>query len=146
MSTHEPSTHPGYDLRLTPRGDHLQVNVSGDIDAQVVRIAYWGQIAREAKARGQRKLLVHDRRKGTPASQLELAELAQLFKHEAQHFDRVAVVEPTPEFLPAGEHAEILAQAAGINMRIFIDAAQAERWLRYGSPDDVPSDGWIDRH
>ena len=136
MSTqHSPST-TDYALRLTPSGDHLRVEVSGDIDAQAVRIAYWRQIAEEAKARGLRKVLVRDRRKGHPASPNELAELAQLFKSEAPNFDRVAVVEPTPEFLPAVEHAEIFAQAAGINVRIFVDAAQAERWLRYGSPDD----------
>ena len=134
---------PGYSLRLTPRGDHLQVSVSGDIDAQAVRIAYWRQIAQEAKSRGLRKVLVHDRRKGTPATPSELAELAQLLKGEAEHFDRVAVIEPSPEFLPAVEHAEIFGQAAGINVRIFIDAAQAERWLRYGSPDDVPDDARI---
>jgi hypothetical protein len=136
---------PGYALRLTPRTDHLQVHVSGDIDAQAVRIAYWRQIAIEAKQLGLRKLLVHDRRKGTPATPAELAELARLFKDEALNFDRVAVVEPTPEFLPAVEHAEILGQAAGINIRIFIDAAQAERWLRYGSPDDTPEDERIRR-
>ena len=45
MATQATSDSPGYDLRLTPRGDHLQVNVSGDIDAQAVRIAYWRQIA-----------------------------------------------------------------------------------------------------
>ena len=146
MATQATSDSPGYDLRLTPRGDHLQVNVSGDIDAQAVRIAYWRQIAEEAKARGQRKLLVHDRRKRVPATPVELAELAQLLRDEAPHFDRVAVVEPTPEFLPAVEHAEILGQAEGINVRIFIDAAQAVRWLRYGSPDDDPEGGLAGTH
>jgi hypothetical protein len=146
MASKELPEHATYELRLTPRNDHLQVDVSGDIDAQAVRIAYWQQIAREARARGQRKLLVHDRRKGTPATPGELAELAQLLKGEAEHFDRVAVVEPTPEFLPAVEHAEILGQAAGINVRIFIDAAQAVRWLRYGSPDDVPDEALLGPH
>jgi hypothetical protein len=140
MASNELPGNDAYQLRLTPRGDHLQVEVSGDVDAQAVRIAYWRHIAREARARGERKLLVHDRRKGIPATPAELAELAQLLKDQAEHFDRVAVVEPTPEFLPAVEHAEILGQAAGINVRIFIDAAQALRWLRYGSPDDVPGD------
>jgi hypothetical protein len=134
-------TDPGYTLRLTTRGDHLLVQVAGDIDAQAVRIAYWRQIAEEGKARGQRNLLVYDRMKGKPASPTEIAELAQLLKNEAPNFDRVAVVEPTAEFLPAVEHAEILGQAAGINVRIFIDSAQAERWLRYGSPDDQPDAG-----
>src|SRR5688572_19221352 len=85
-------TDPGYTLRLTTRGDHLLVQVAGDIDAQAVRIAYWRQIAEEGKARGQRKLLVYDRMKGKPASPIEIGELAQLLKNEAPNFDRVAVV------------------------------------------------------
>src|SRR5688572_17678733 len=93
MATRNPLPNdPGYTLRLTTRGDHLLVQVAGDIDAQAVRIAYWRQIAEEAKALGQRKLLVYDRKKGKPASPIEIGELAQLLKNEAPNFDRVAVV------------------------------------------------------
>jgi hypothetical protein len=53
---------------------------------------------------------------------------------EAEHFDRVAVVEPTLEFVPAIKHAEIHGQERGINVRVFGQRAEAERWLRYGSP------------
>ncbi|WP_460727515.1 hypothetical protein [Lysobacter rhizosphaerae] len=127
---------PDYALRLVEHGDHLQVEVSGGIDAQAVRIAYWRDIVAEAKERGLRKLLVTDRKKGKPASQAELAELALVFHEEAPNFDRVAVIEPTPEFLPAIEYAEIFGQGMGINVRIFSDHREAERWLRYGSPDD----------
>lgn len=129
-------SEPGYALRLTPHADYLQVEVSGDIDAQPVRIAYWRQIAAEGKARGMRKLLVTDRKKHAPATPAELAELAQLFQGEGRNFDRVAVIEPTPEFLPAVEYGEIFGQGMGINVRVFSDGREAERWLRYGSPDD----------
>jgi hypothetical protein len=54
-----------YALHLVEHGDHLQVEVSGGIDAQAVRIAYWREIVAEAKERGLRKLLVTDRRKGS---------------------------------------------------------------------------------
>ena len=128
--------HPDYALRLIERGDVLEVQVSGGVDAQQVRIAYWQEIADEGKARGLRKLLVTDRKKGVPATPSELSELAALLQHEARHFDRVAVVEPTPEFVPAVEYAEIYGQGLGINVRIFSDIREAERWLRYGSPDD----------
>jgi hypothetical protein len=132
----EERVHPEYRLRLTQRGDFLKVEVSGDIDAQAVRIAYWREIAAEGKARGLRKVLVTDRKKGHPASPAELAELATLFQEESGNFDRVAVIEPTPEFLPAVEYAEIFGQSVGINVRIFTVSREAERWLRYGSPDD----------
>ena len=130
------AVHAQYSLKVEPADDVLQVRVSGDVDAQAVRIAYWRQIAALGRERGVRKLLVVDRRKGVPATPSELAELAHLFHGEAEHFDRVAVVEPTPEFLPAIEPAEILGQDAGINVRVFGEVAPALRWLRYGSPDD----------
>ena len=136
MSPDPQSGDPGYQLRLTPRGDFLQVDVSGDIDAQEIRIAYWRQIAVEAKARGLRKVLVTDRKKKQPASPAELGALTLLFEHEADNFDRVAVIEPIPEFLPAVEHAQIFGQGLGINVRVFVDPREAERWVRYGSPDD----------
>lgn len=135
MNVHE-AIHTQYSLKVEPADDVLLVRVSGDVDAQAVRIAYWRQIAAMGRERRVRKLLVVDRRKGTPATPPELAELAHLFRGEAEHFDRVAVVEPTPEFLPAIEHAEILGQGAGINVRVFGEVEPALRWLRYGSPDD----------
>ena len=132
----EERIHPEYRLLLTEHSDFLQVEVRGDIDAQAVRIAYWQEIAAEGKSRGFRKVLVTDRKKGHPASPAELAELAILFQEESSNFDRVAVIEPTPEFMPAVEYAEIFGQSMGINVRIFSGARDAERWLRYGSPDD----------
>jgi hypothetical protein len=127
---------PEYTLHLVEYGDFLQVEVGGDVDAQEVRIAYWREIAAEGRARGFRKILVRDRKKGQPASPAELAELAVLFHEDAGDFDRVAVVEPTPEFMPAVEYAEIFGQSMGINVRVFSAHREAERWLRYGSPDD----------
>jgi hypothetical protein len=132
----EERIHPEYRLQLAEHGDILHVEVSGDVDAQAVRIAYWREIAAEGKARGLRKILVRDRKKGSPASPAELADLAMLFHDEADNFDRVAVIEPTPEFVPAIEYAEIFGQSMGINVRIFSAQREAERWLRYGSPDD----------
>lgn len=123
-----------YSLQVESRSDHLWVRVLGDVDAQAVRIAYWREIAALGRARGMRRLLVVDRRKGRPASPPELAELAHLFRDDGRFFDSVALVEPTPAFLPAIEHAEIFGQDAGINVRVFGDERSALRWLRYGSP------------
>ena len=132
----EERVHPEYTLRLIEHGDFLHFEVSGDVDAQAVRIAYWREIAAQARERGFRKVLVTDRKKGQPARPAELAELAVLFHEEASNFDRVAVIEPTPEFMPAVEYAEIFGQSMGINVRVFSARRDAERWLRYGSPDD----------
>lgn len=125
-----------YRLVFAQADGFLQVQVSGDIDAQAVRIAYWREIVATARERGERKLLVLDRKKGQAASPDELAEMARLFSADAVHVDRVAVVEPTTSFLPAMEHAEIHGRSAGINVRIFADEASAERWLLFGGADD----------
>jgi hypothetical protein len=108
------------------------VQVHGDVDAQAIRIAYWREIAQIGKERGFRLLLVVDRKKHVPATPAELAELADIMRIESEHFDRVAVVEPTLAFVPAIEHAEIQAQERGMNVRVFGARAEAERWLRYG--------------
>src|SRR5262245_15479428 len=79
----EDRIHSDYALRLVERGDVLEVQVSGLVDAQHVRIAYWQEIADLGKTRGLRKLLVTDRKKGQPATPSELSQLAALFQHEA---------------------------------------------------------------
>jgi hypothetical protein len=127
---------PDYRLSWRTRGDVLQVQVNGDIDAQSVRIAYWQEIAATARRMGFRKLLVIDRKKGRPASPDDLLELTRTLLVEREHFDRVAVIEPTDAFLPAIEHAEIIGREQGINVRVFGSMISAELWLRLGSPDD----------
>lgn len=126
----------GYRLEILRDDDILQVRVQGPMDAQALRIAYWREIVELAKARGHRKLLVIDRKKTAPATPEELAELTRLFAHEARHFDRVAVVEITPAFVPAIEHAEIFARSVGINLRVFADRDTARRWLHYAHTDE----------
>jgi hypothetical protein len=127
------ASEPDYNLAIGSEGDTLIVRVSGPIDAQRVRIAYWREIVATARARHCRKLLVIDRKKGQPATPTELAELALIFSADAQHFDRVAVVEPNPKFLPTMEHGEIFGRTAGINIRIFPERKAAEHWLHFGA-------------
>ncbi len=114
----------------------LVARVSGGIDAQSVRMAYWREIFENARIRHCRKLLVIDRKKGTPASPEELASLAHAFVVEREYVDRIAVVEPTAEFVTSLQHGEIHARSLGINLRIFAESRSAIRWLRFGSADD----------
>ncbi len=136
MNSTDASDEHRYQLVFRPESDVLHVRVSGDIDAQPVRIAYWTEIIATAERQGYRRLLVIDRKKRQPASPTELAELAAMFRDRLARFERVAVVEPTPAFLPAIEHGEIVARAMDLNVRIFADPQAAERWLHFGSPDD----------
>lgn len=136
MSDVPQAKNPGYRLSMSFDGDALFVQVSGGIDAQPVRIAYCREILDAVLARDCRKVLVIDRKKVQPASPEELEELARIFSPEAAHLERIAVVEPNPQFLSAIEHAEIHGRAMGINIRIFADPGQAEHWLHFGSADD----------
>lgn len=131
-----PTAEPAYRLAFAVEDDILKVQVEGDVDAQPVRLAYWREIMRTGREQGCRKLLVIDRKKGKPAAPAELAELAHAFRDQRDVFERIAVVEPTAEFMPAVEHGEIFARSLGINVRIFADAVSAERWARFGSADD----------
>jgi hypothetical protein len=125
----------GYALAFASDDGVLRVKVSGGEDAQAVRIAYWREIVAEGLKRQMRLLLVTDRKKGTPATPAELADLASLMAGFAPNFDKVAVVEPTAEFFSAVQHGEILGQEVGINVRVFSEVALAEQWLRFGSQE-----------
>ncbi len=130
------SPAPAYRLSIAIEGDLLRAQVSGEIDAQEVRLAYWREIVETARAHQCRRLLVIDRKKTRPASPEELAALAQAFRAHRDDFERIGVFEPTAAFVPAVEHAEIHGRALGINVRIFSDPVEAERWVRFGSADD----------
>ena len=73
----ETSEHSDFKLSYRKRGDMLFFQVSGDIDSQAVRIAYRQEIVAITRKLGIRKLLVVDRKKHQPATQVELAELAR---------------------------------------------------------------------
>ena len=126
-----------FQVAFRKRGDVLHFRVSGDIDSQAIRIAYWQEIVAITKREGLRKLLVVDRKKHKPASPEELAQLAAMMQIHSTIADRVAVVEPTAKFVSAMEHAEIEGREAGINVRIFNRVEDAERWLMYGSSDEA---------
>lgn len=127
----------GYRLETVLEQDTLRVQVHGKFEDQAVRVAYLREAVALAKARGCRKLLLIDRKfKDSPASPEALGELARLFAAEAPHFDRIAVVEPTPAFVTALEHGEIAARSVGLNLRVFADSAAAERWLHYAHTDE----------
>ena len=126
-----------FQVAYRKQGDTLHFRVSGDIDSQAVRIAYWQEIVAITKREGLRKLLVVDRKKHKPASPEELAQLAAMMQVHSTIADRVAVVEPTAKFVPAMEHAEIEGREVGINVRIFNRVEDAERWLMYGSSDEA---------
>ena len=128
---------PGFQVTYLKHGDTLHFQVTGDIDSQAIRIAYWREIVAITQREGLRKLLVVDRKKHKPANPEELAQLAAMMQIHRKIADRIALVEPMAEFVSAMEHAEIEGREFGFNVRIFNRVEDAERWLIYGSSDDA---------
>lgn len=126
-----------FQIAYAKQGDLLRLQLSGNIDSQAVRIAYWQEIVNIIKREGSRKVLVLDRKKRAPASPQEMAELANIMKIHSDIVDWVAIVEPTPQFVSAAEHAEIEGRAVGFNVRVFSRKEDAERWLMYGLSDEA---------
>lgn len=131
------SKNPQFHVAYRKQGDTLHFQVSGDVDSQAIRIAYWQEIVAITKREGLRKLLVLDRKKHTPANPEELAQLAAMMQVHRSIADLIAVVEPTAKFVSAMEHAEIEGREVGINVRIFNRIEDAERWLMYGSSNEA---------
>ena len=128
---------PDFQVTYRKHGDTLHFQVSGDIDLQAIRIAYWQEIVAITKREGLRKLLVIDRKKHKPANPEELAQLARMMQIHSKIADRIALVEPMAEFVSAMEHAEIEGREFGFNVRIFNRVEDAERWLMYGSSNEA---------
>jgi len=128
---------PDFKVAYRKHGEILHFRVTGDIDSQAIRIAYWQEIVAITKREGLRKLLVVDRKKHKPANPEELAQLAAMMQIHSTIADRIALVEPTAKFVSAMEHAEIEGREVGINVRIFNRIEDAERWLMYGSSDEA---------
>jgi len=131
------SKNPEFHVAYRKQGDILHFQVSGDIDSQAIRIAYWQEIVAITQREGLRKLLVVDRKKHKPANPEELAQLVALMQIHSRVADRIAIVEPMAKFVSAMEHAEIEGREFGFNVRIFNRVEEAERWLMYGSSDDA---------
>jgi hypothetical protein len=109
------------------------VQVIGGIDSQQTRVAYWKEIVDTAIQSHKRNLLVIDRKKKSPASAEELIDLLQRFHSLATHFDKIAVIEPNPQFVSAVQFAEIAGIEHDINVRVFHVLSEAEHWLKYGN-------------
>lgn len=97
--------------------------------------AYWHAILEEVLARRPQWLLVNDLLRGDELSIGDWHALVDAMKGKGLEGIRIAHVKPFGA--DHVEWCEIFAREAGIDARAFADAAVAERWLRYGSSDEV---------
>ena len=123
-----------YTLKLTRDGDGLWATVTGTRNPANT-VAYWEAILAEVLRQRPRWLYVDDRLKGSEIAIGEWFALVDAMKGRGLEGLRIAHVKP------AGvnhlEYCEIFAREAGLEARAFSDPGTAERWLRYGVPEET---------
>lgn len=136
------ATRPGareLDIRLDAHPAGLRAHVTGD-NTLANTIAYWTRILREVRDRPRPVLLV-DELLGPPLTPDDWHVLVGSMAGSALRNVRIAHVKPRG--LEALEFCELHAKDAGFDARVFVDEAEAVRWLRYGEtaplqPRDPP--------
>jgi hypothetical protein len=121
-------------LNLARDGDGLWATVTGTRNPANT-VAYWEAILAEVLRQRPRWLYVDDRLKGSEIAIGEWFALVDAMKGRGLEGLRIAHVKP------AGvnhlEYCEIFAREAGLEARAFSDPGIAERWLRYGVPEET---------
>lgn len=116
-------------------GDGLRALVTGPRSLDTT-IEYWETIARRIGEERPAKLLVVDELEGPELTAEQWERLVEKMLGHGLRALRIAHVKPAG--LGQAEYCEIYANIAGFDARAFVDEAEAERWLRYGSEPDSP--------
>ena len=120
-------------LTFSREGDGLRATVSGP-RTLANTVAYGEGILGEVKSQRPRWLFVCDRLQGHELSIAEWHDLVTKMKGRGLEGMRIAHVKPSG--MDHLEYCEIFAREAGIDARAFSDPGTAERWLRYGVPEE----------
>lgn len=118
-----------YSIVFASRDGVLHAHVAG-VSSLEATIGYWREIAREARERDAKLLLLIDELRGEPLGESDWLQLVTALQNEGLQRLRIAHVKPGG--LQAIEYCEIFAREAGIEARVFEHEALAEIWLRYG--------------
>jgi hypothetical protein len=119
-------------LRFVQEDGFLRAEVDGEEDSLAITQAYWQALAVECERRGERRMLVVDRLRGSPPSAEELVGLVHALRSTVLVHMRIAMYEPVPAELPRLQHVELEAFDVGGNFRVFTNEPEAIIWLRYG--------------
>ncbi|MCC8364288.1 hypothetical protein LK996_14525 [Lysobacter sp. A6] len=123
-----------YKLKLVHDGDGLWATVTGTRSVANTA-AYWEAILAEVLRQRPRWLYVDDRMKGAEIAIGEWFALVDAMKGRGLEGLRIAHVKPVG--VNHLEYCEIFAREAGLEARAFSDPGTAERWLRYGVPEET---------
>jgi hypothetical protein len=120
----EPST---LQVDVTPHPLGLRVHVRGEETLENT-IAYWRIILAQPKGAPGASLLLVDELHGAPLSEAQWLEL--VVRTDPAQVRRLKVAHVKLRGLQDVEYCELYARAHGIDARVFVDEAAAERWLR----------------
>lgn len=120
---------PEYTITFSPHDDGLRAHVTGETSLAAT-VAYWREIAREARRLGARTLLLIDEMRGEALGESDWLQLVTALQDEGLENLRIAHVKPAG--LQAVEYCEIFARDAGIEAHVFENETLAGVWLRYG--------------
>lgn len=126
------------ELIFEDRSTYLYAEVSGPSDSFEISMAYWTAIAEQVHARGSRRLLVLERL-GQYHGERDMTLMIDSIIALGFENVRVAFVDAFVEDLPIVEQGEILAMERGIEGRVFGSVQQADRWLRIGASESMPT-------
>ena len=122
------------DVQFQPHPAGLRVHVTG-ANTLPNTIAYWTAVLREVRSRPRSVLLV-DELSGPPLTPDDWHVLVAAMAGTELQAVRIAHVKPRG--LDALEFCELHAKDAGFDARVFVDEAEASRWLRYGESGRMP--------
>lgn len=122
-----------YGLTLAREGDGLRATVTGARNVANT-FAYWEAIVEAVRAQRPRWLFVNDLLRGEELD--SNAWFALVDRVRGQGLEGIRIAHVKPHGLNHLEYCEIFAREAGLNARAFHEAGAAERWLRYGVPDE----------
>jgi hypothetical protein len=117
-----------YRLTFEQRPTYLHAFVEGEDDSYEISRQYWQEIADECKARKFKKVLIVEDivESGTIA---EAYQLCSEFPQMGYLKIKVAFVDRHAEQNEENQFGELVAVNRGVNVKLFTDIDEAEKWL-----------------
>jgi len=118
---------PDYRIDFEPRADYLIARVTGPRDSVEVTLAYFAEAAAATRTRGLHKLMIVE----DLGSNVDPADLPQVATGIAPLVKGliIAFTDTRPEHHAINRVGEALTVDAGAVVRMFREAAEAEKWI-----------------
>lgn len=115
-------------LEIEVRAGYIYAYVEGSKDSLEISINYWKRLFEECAEKGIPRLLVEENL-GENLSAAETFSLASELPKLAKGPVKVAFVDRFTDHDDLNQFGEMVASNRGLRVRVFPDAAEAERWL-----------------